>query len=44
MRELSFYATNLNATYTLLHFKNSDRTVWHADPKIEDSYDRFNRT
>jgi hypothetical protein len=43
VRELSFRATNLNATYTLLHFKNSEPTAWHAEPEIEDSYDRFNR-
>jgi hypothetical protein len=41
---LSFRATNLNIVYTLLHFKNSDRAVWHADgPAVEDSFDRFNR-
>lgn len=43
VRELSFRATNLNVTYTLLHFKNSDRTVWHAEPEVEVSFDRFNR-
>ena len=44
VRELSFRATNLNVVYTLLHFKNSDRAIWHAEPTIEDSYDRFQRT
>jgi uncharacterized protein DUF955 len=44
VRELSFRATNLNIVYTLLHFKNSDRAVWHADgPAVDDSFDRFNR-
>jgi hypothetical protein len=44
VRELSFRATNLNVVYTLLHFKNLDRAIWHAEPTIEDSYDRFQRT
>ncbi|MBN8990652.1 MAG: ImmA/IrrE family metallo-endopeptidase [Rhizobiales bacterium] len=44
VRELSFHATNLNAIYTLLHFRNADGGVWHAEPETEDSYDRFNRT
>jgi hypothetical protein len=44
VRELSFRATNLNVVYTLLHFKNSDRAIWHAEPTIENSYDRFQRT
>jgi hypothetical protein len=44
VQELSFHATNLNIVYTLLHFKNSDRAVWHAEgPAVEDSFDRFNR-
>ena len=44
VRELSFRATNLKLVYTLLHFKNSDRAIWHAEaPPMEDSYDRFNR-
>jgi hypothetical protein len=44
VRELSFRATNLKVVYTLLHFKNSDRAIWHAEaPSMEDSYDRFNR-
>jgi hypothetical protein len=37
-------ATNLKVVYTLLHLKNSDRAIWHAEPSSEDSYDRFQRT
>jgi hypothetical protein len=43
VRELSFRTINLNVVYTLLHFKNSERAIWHAEPTIEDSYDRFQR-
>jgi hypothetical protein len=44
VRELSFRATNLNVVYTLLHFKNSERTIWNAESTIENSHDRFQRT
>ncbi len=27
--------------YTLLYFKNSAFGAWHAEPQIEDTYDRF---
>jgi hypothetical protein len=44
VRELSFHAASLNIVYTLLHFRTSDHTTWHADsPDLEDSFERFNR-
>jgi hypothetical protein len=43
VRELSFHSTSQNCRFTLLHFKNADRGVWHAEQRTEDTYDRFMR-
>lgn len=42
VRELSFYASQQRCAFTLLHFRNSDRSgAWHEEPRTEDVYDRF---